>query len=266
MSEIKNNDIKNILFKISKEIILPKFQKLKSEDIKLKYNGDLVTSVDLDTENRLKNELMKLLPNSLFVGEESFFENPNIIENYNEKKYCWTVDPIDGTNNFVKGKERFAIMIGLTFKEKIIQSWIYKPLTEEFSYAKLGEGTYINDVKFINTKEVYISESTGSVSSKNWSADLEKKIMNIKNEFTNLNSYGCIGFEYIDIVKGIRNFTILSKLFPWDHIPGVLLVNESGGHIRHFDESIYNHLIESNNLIVTNSINLLNDILNLIRR
>ena len=43
-------------------------------------------------------------------------------------------------------------------------------------------------------------------------------------------------------------------------------MNESGGHIRHFDESIYNHLIESNNLIVTNSINLLNDILNLIRR
>ena len=31
MSEIKNDDINNILFKISKEIILPKYQKLNTK-------------------------------------------------------------------------------------------------------------------------------------------------------------------------------------------------------------------------------------------
>ena len=30
-------------------------------------------------------------------------------------------------------------MIALTFKEKILQSWIYKPLSQEFSYAKLTQ-------------------------------------------------------------------------------------------------------------------------------
>ena len=67
MSEIKDDDIKNILFQISKEIILPKYQKLNLEDIKSKNNGDLVTSVDIDVEDILKNELLKLLPDSLFV-------------------------------------------------------------------------------------------------------------------------------------------------------------------------------------------------------
>ena len=47
--------------------------------------------------------------------------------------------------------------------------------------------------------------------------------------FNKVDSYGCIGFEYVDIVKGLRNFSILSKLSPWDHIPGILLVKESGG-------------------------------------
>ena len=42
------------------------------------------------------------------------------------------------------------------------------------------------------------------------------------------------------LAKGIRNFTILSKLSPWDHLPGILLVKESGGYIKHFDESLYN--------------------------
>ena len=68
---------------------------------------------------------MKLLPDSLFVGEETFFHSPKIIENYHKKNFCWTVDPIDGTTNFVKGKEKFAVMIALTFKEKIIQSFSF---------------------------------------------------------------------------------------------------------------------------------------------
>ena len=265
MSEIKDDDIKNILFQISKEIILPKYQKLNLEDIKSKNNGDLVTSVDIDVEDRLKNELLKLLPDSLFVGEETFFHNPKIIENYHKKNFCWTVDPIDGTTNFVKGKEKFAIMIALTFKEKIIQSWIYKPLTEEFSYAKLGEGAFIDGLKVINIKEFNVSNSIGSISSKYWDETYRKKIMDIKKSFNNTNSYRCIGFEYVDIAKGIRNFTIMSKLSPWDHLPGILLVKESAGFVKHFDESSYNFTIESKNLVVTNSINLLNEILNLIR-
>ena len=265
MTEINNDDVKSVLFKISKEIVLPKFQKLNPEDIKFKDNGDLVTSVDLNVEDELKNILLKILPDSLFIGEESFFANPKIIENYNEKKFCWTVDPIDGTGNFVRGKEKFAIMLALTFKEKIIQSWIYKPLTEEFSYAILGEGAFINDIRIMNSKEFSITNSIGSISSKYWDENSKKKINNVKSQFKNTDSYRCIGYEYIDIVKGVRNFAILSKLSPWDHIPGVLLVKESGGHIKHFDESSYNHTTGSNNLVVTNSINLLNEILNLIK-
>jgi len=264
MTEINNEDIKNILFEISKEIILPKYQKLTKDEIKIKNNGDLVTSVDLAVENKLKKILLSLLPNSLFIGEESYFEKPQIIENYTKKNFCWTVDPIDGTTNFVKGRERFAIMIALTFKEKIIQSWIYKPLTEEFSYAKLGDGAFINDLKVFNTKEINISNSSGSISSKYWEGTFDKKINNIRNYFKTTNSYRCIGFEYVDIAKGKRNFTILSKLSPWDHIPGILLVKESGGYIKHFDETTYNHTINKNNLVVTNSFNLLNEILNLI--
>ena len=59
MSEINNEEIRSILFKISKEIILPKYQKLKTSDIKSKQGGDLVTSVDVDVENGLKKNLFR---------------------------------------------------------------------------------------------------------------------------------------------------------------------------------------------------------------
>ncbi len=265
MSEIIDNDIRDILFRVSKKNILPKYKNLNSSDIQRKNNNDLVTSVDIDVEKILEKKLTNLLPDSLFVGEELFSRNPKILDNYNQKKFCWTVDPIDGTGNFVKGEEKFAIMVALTFKDKVIQSWIYKPLIEEFSYAKLGGGAYINDKRIYNNNELTPVDPTGSISSKYWDEKYLDKIFNIKNKFKHTNSYGCIGFEYIDIAKGVRNFTILSKLFPWDHIPGTLIIQESGGHIKHFDYSSYNYIVGKNNLVVTNSIKLLNEILNLIK-
>ena len=149
MNEIDNNEIKSILFDLSKKFILPMFNNLKEVDIMRKENNDLVTSVDFRVEEELDIILQKLLPNSLFVGEEKFSKIPNILNNYNKKKYCWTVDPLDGTTNFSKGKEKFAIMIALTFGEQILQSWIYKPLTEEICSAIKGEGSFINEKKII---------------------------------------------------------------------------------------------------------------------
>ncbi|MDC1296584.1 inositol monophosphatase [Alphaproteobacteria bacterium] len=264
MIEINDNDIRDKLYNISKSIIIPKYKNLKEIDIKLKNKKDLVTSVDINVENILKVFLQELLPNSLFIGEESFFLDANLINAYKENQYCWTVDPIDGTSNYVNGKDRFAIMIALTFKETILQTWIYKPLNDEFIYSKLGHGTFINEKKIYNKIYTDVSKSTGSISSKYWDKDSYHKIENIKNKFKQVNSYGCIGFEYVDIAEGNRNFTILSKLSPWDHIPGVLIVKEAGCSVMHFDKTNYNYINKKNNLVVANSDSLLDEIINLI--
>ena len=79
MSEINNEQIKSILFEVSKEFILPKFKNLKSEEIQFKNNKDLVTQVDLAVEEKLNNILCSLLPNSLFVGEEKFSLNSKFL-------------------------------------------------------------------------------------------------------------------------------------------------------------------------------------------
>ena len=265
MTEVSNNTILTVLYDISKKMVLPMYQNLKDEDIMYKDNSDLVTSVDIKIEEELNKILLQIIPNSLFVGEEIVSREPNVIDNYNYNNYCWTVDPIDGTKNFIRGKDKFAIMIGLTFKEKIIQSWIYRPLTEEFCYAKLDEGSYINNKKIYIENDTDISKAVGSISSKYWENNLFKKIQNLKRSFNNINSYGCIGIEYIDIVKGLRDFAILSKLSPWDHIPGILFVKEAGGAITHFDKKDYNHIKKKNNLIVTNSFLLQDEIINLIK-
>ena len=271
MKFVDNDQIRSVLIEISKKIILPNFRNLNSNQINYKNNKDIderasiVTSVDIEVEKHLKKILPQFLKNSHFIGEEIYTHNPEILDYYNQKKYCWTVDPIDGTLNFVKGKELFAVMVALTFSNQIIQSWIYKPITEEFMYAKLNQGSYLNNKKITINNFNSISNSVGSISSKYWDKDIEKKIKLLKNNFKDITSYGSIGCEYFDIVLGKRDFVILSKLSPWDHLSGVLLVREAGGNDSHFNNLSYKFNQKSNNLIVSSSRKLNIEIINKIK-
>jgi len=253
MDSIKHENIQEICFNISKNIILPKYKNLKEDDIKYKNASDLVTSADIAAEKELKNNLLKVLPSSNFIGEEEYATNEKIINFYQEDNYCWTVDPIDGTTNFVNGKDKFAIMIALTFKEKILYSWIYKPLENIMCNAILNEGAFVDKNK-IKTKSIDdLDKGIGSISTKYWNDNDWKKIKLLKYEFFEVKSYRCIGYEYVDIAQGKRNFAILSKLSPWDHIPGILFVRESGGSDIDFDNQKYDFTKKNNNLIVGNS-------------
>ena len=253
MDNLKLEDIHDICFNISKEIILPKYQNLKEKDIKFKNGSDLVTSADIAAEKELKKNLLKLIPFSSFVGEEEYASNQNILKSYQNDNYCWTVDPIDGTTNFVKGRDKFAIMIALTKKEQILNSWIYKPLEDVMSYAIFNEGSFINNKKIKTNSVDSLDAAIGSISTKYWDKKYWDQIINLKNEFAEVNSYRCIGYEYVDIGLGKRNFAILSKLSPWDHIPGVLFVREAGGSDIDFEHQPYNFTKKNNNLIVGNS-------------
>ena len=262
MHLVDNEEVKSILYSISKEKLLPNFKNLKPDQVKYKNNKDIVTSIDIEIENTLKKILPQFIKNSNFVGEEIYLHNPQILNFYNQEQYCWTVDPIDGTSNFVRGNEKFAIMIALTFGTKIIQSWIYKPITEEFMHSTYNQGTYLDNKRIKINKFSSISNSIGSVSSKYWHKDIENKIKKLKNFFKNVNSYGSIGCEYFDIALGKRDFTLLSKLSPWDHLPGILIVREAGGNDSHFDNMPYIFNQKYENLIVSNSRKLNLEIIN----
>ena len=79
MDNLKQENIREICFNISKKIILPKYKNLQDEDIKYKNGTDLVTCVDVAAEKELKKNLLKIMPGSNFVGEEEFSENNKIL-------------------------------------------------------------------------------------------------------------------------------------------------------------------------------------------
>lgn len=102
----------------------PKINQLISEQRKRlkiipKGRGDYTTNVDLAVEDFLCNQE--------FIREDDVLSEERI-KNFTGKKYCWLIDPIDGTvKGLIKGSLNFSVLVTLTKKYLPIFSWIYLP-------------------------------------------------------------------------------------------------------------------------------------------
>ena len=74
MDKIKQEDIEEICFNVSQNIILPKFKNLSDDDINYKNGSDLVTAADIEAEKELKKNKVRIWDNKL----ENVFGVPNI--------------------------------------------------------------------------------------------------------------------------------------------------------------------------------------------
>ena len=143
------NKLKKIVFSAG-EIIKDGFWATK--EIKHKGSIDLVTEYDVKVENFLIENLEKLLPNYEIIAEESSNtkrDNPNKI----------IIDPIDGTTNFVHKIPFVAISIGIYKDNSPFIGIVYNPILNEFFYAKVGDGAYLNEKSLNVTQTKDLKES-----------------------------------------------------------------------------------------------------------
>ena len=79
MDNIKQEDIEDICFNVSKYVILPKFKNLSDDEINYKNGSDLVTAADIEAEKELKKNLLKILPFSNVTICPSLFIKPTAL-------------------------------------------------------------------------------------------------------------------------------------------------------------------------------------------
>ena len=92
-------------------------------------NNNIVTKYDVLVQNKLKKELLEIMPEAGFLGEEDFEKD---IEN----EYVFVVDPIDGTTNFARNLKVCAISVALLQNQKPVFGVCYNPYTNELYEAK----------------------------------------------------------------------------------------------------------------------------------
>lgn len=103
------------------EIALGYFHSLSGIAVEEKGHLDLVTKADKEVESFLVASLHKLFPEDGIYGEEGG-------DITGSSGRTWVIDPIDGTFNFVRGGNNWAISIGLFANKRPIFGVIYAPI------------------------------------------------------------------------------------------------------------------------------------------
>jgi len=226
-----------VIAEIADHEIAQRFGNLKPEEIREKSSAsDLVTEVDEAAERALTSVLNDIYPAATVIGEESAAANPDSVNALDSDGAFWIVDPLDGTRNFVRGEKEFATIVALVEDGVTRMGWIYAIPERKCAIAIAGEGGFWDGVK-IDPKPSTSERSTG-LRSVGWlTPEWEKPIReNLKANF-DCSANHCSAYGYLKVAHGDVDFKLSSRIHPWDHAAGALLVRETGGRAAYIDNA-----------------------------
>jgi len=106
-------------------------------EVETKLDNSPLTLADKAANDIIVAALSKQYPNCAILSEESQ-DNPDRLSN----DYCFIVDPLDGTKEFVSRNGQFTVNIALCYKGKSVVGVIYVPVTGELFSAYESGGAY----------------------------------------------------------------------------------------------------------------------------
>ena len=163
------------------------------------------------------------------------------IDTYNGD-WCWIIDPLDGTKDFLQGSENYAVHIALVFKQKPKIGIVLIPERNELWFGIIGGGAWYenrdghkNNISF--SDRIDISEMV-LVSSKNHQ---QSKLLDLISSlcFAETKQIGSVGCKVASILRGESDvyISLSGKTSPkdWDMAAPHALIEAAGGVFSHAD-------------------------------
>ena len=229
------NYISDLLVKVNKLIILKYYKNLSSKHINTKSSDDDYVSIaDKESEIYIVKNLIGFLNINQYIGEETSYSNKDDYKSIEKNALYWVIDPIDGTKNYINGKNEFCSMISLVFNSIPIASFVYYPFKNLLVYAFKGFGAYSVEIKTKKIIQLRIRQDSfanivGSGGTKGIQEPLRQKVLQNLRRYTNRLFIGSAGIEAIMLASNETQFVFHGRVTPWDHSPLDLIIKESGG-------------------------------------
>ncbi len=192
---------------------------------------DLVSYVDKGAEEMLVKKLGIILPEAGFLAEEGTSSKKGT-------KYCWVIDPLDGTTNFVHSLHPYAISIGLLEDDEPVAGVVYEVKGDEIFTAWKNGGAWLNE------KPIHVS-GTKKLSESLVATGFPYSDFGRLDDFMECLSYFCktthgirrLGSAAIDMAYvACGRFETFYEygLHPWDIAAATIIVREAGGQVSDF--------------------------------
>lgn len=240
--------ILELLKETADEVITPRFRSLADGDIETKSGpGDLVTIADKEAEQVITKRLQDAFPDALVVGEEAVFDDPSLRDRLPNAEHAFIIDPIDGTRNFVRGRDEHGVILAETQGGVTTRGWIWQPQTGRAYVTEKGAGVLMNDEPIV--RDVPDRKPLGASSKdklQGYTADGRLSPV--------VRSHFACCFDYPAVLHGDLDFMFYTSIQPWDHLAGCLMLTESGGVARTMDGRAYTLLNDSPGLLVASDV------------
>lgn len=216
--------------------------RMRSEDVEVALTKstltDVVTRADLAAEALIRDELGRRRGQDAFLGEEGGLRPGS-------SGLTWVVDPIDGTVNYLYGREHYAVSVAVVQGDpRDVTTWqplagcVYAPAMDVTYTAGLGLGAHRNGVA-LRIPEAPALERALVGTGFSYESDTRRRQAELLTRWLprvrDIRRAGAASLDLCDVARGASDANVELGLHPWDVAAGSLVVTEAGGAVRYAD-------------------------------
>ena len=201
--------------------------------IEIKDDNSPVTNGDLRVNELISNKIKELTPNIKIISEETVD-----LERKNNEKIFWLIDPIDGTKEYIAGKDEYTLNAALIMNTVPVLGLVGVPKKDRLFYTFAPGESYLieknKNIK-INCKKKQPKGEVVALSSVLKPSDI---ILN-KLKQHNVTSIVKMASSYKFCVIATGEYDIYAareRANEWDYAAGHAVAQNAGAIIKTLDE------------------------------
>lgn len=214
-----------------------------------KGDKDLVTEADRAAEKTIIEALRDRFPNHDILAEES-----GRLDNHS--RFCWIIDPLDGTTNFSHGIAIFSVSVALSRDGEIVAGVVLNPATGELFAADSESGAAVNGQPIFVSGTPAIEDAllvTGfPYDYKTHLKKLVRRFSRCLEAAGGVRRMGSAALDLCYLACGRFDGYWEENLHPWDTAAGMLIARQAGATVTDFSGMAFSP--DKKELLATNGI------------
>ncbi len=196
------------------------------QPVSTEYKEDTspVTQVDKESEELMREMVMKQYPDHGIIGEEYPPHQP-------DAEFVWIIDPVDGTKYFMTGHPTFALLLGLAYQRKFILGVIDQAISRERWLGADGVGSFLNGETITTRKCAVLDKMIISRPGFEWHTEGRDHYIDKLWKASHWAQWGVAPYDYGLLAAGHLDAVITAGPLLHDYAALGPIINNAGGLI-----------------------------------
>jgi myo-inositol-1(or 4)-monophosphatase len=215
------------------------------ESLNSNSNKILEYHYDKNLQRELKSEI-DIINNNIILeaikkSKISYISEESTDLSSSSKNFCWIIDPLDGTVNYIRGIASCGISIALFHNNRPVFGVVAEYPSNKLYWGGKSIGSFCNSEKI---KVSNISEKKFAILATGFPArfNFDENNMSIYSQFAKVRMLGSASISLINVANGNIDCYQEENIMIWDVAAGLAIVEGAGGFCKYDDTRLQSPL------------------------